>query len=211
MRPSGSPGTHPVQLRPPLSNGTGRSRLATRNVTTLARTKRSRSVLLPPRSGHPVGEVSSPVTGAPGAGRRCLTGGRSADSLGRSMPETRAKAKARGRSAGPRDRRPSKEPKATDVRPDQACVFLRRRQGRRQGRHEGPPRRQGREPRRDERDRHPRPPRVHDHHRGLRRVPTRTARSCPRQVLPGDPGRGQGGWKDLYGAKFGDPARTLSS
>ena len=53
--------------------------------------------------------------------------------------------------------RPSK-PRISDVRSGEIRLLVRRRQGRGQGRHEGPARRQGREPRRDEQHRHPGPP-----------------------------------------------------
>ena len=95
-----------------------------------------------------------------------------------------------------------------DVRSAQVRLFVRRRQGRRQGRDEGPARRQGGQPRRDERHRHPRPP-------GF----TITTEVCaayyeqrqeaPRGRRPPDRGRRQEDGGPSSAAKFGDPADPL--
>ena len=53
------------------------------------------------------------------------------------------------------------------------------------GKHEGTARRQGRQPRRDVPHRHPRPARLHDHDRGLRRL-LRAGQEDPRSGDPAD-------------------------
>ena len=70
------------------------------------------------------------------------------------------------------------------TRPEACGDQVRLRLLRRQQGHEGPPRRQGRQPRRDDQHGPPRPARLHDHHRGLPRPPARRAaprRRCSRR------------------------------
>ena len=97
-----------------------------------------------------------------------------------------------------------------NVRSAQVRLLVRRRQGRRQGRDEDPARRQGGQPRRDERHRHPRPAGVHDHHRGLRRL-LRERQEAPARGRPPDPGRHQADGKPLRGQvrRPGEPLARL--